>query len=433
MKKRRVLFCNFCLGYRSGTETFLEDLIRSLQAKGWECGVYTPRAGPFIDGFRQANIPVWHQLEEITMEPDILHCQHTLESLALSTRFPDVPALFMVHDARSKYDTVPAVARWSALVAVDEVCRERIVRETGLRPDQVDVAHNSVDTTRFLPRAPLPETPSKALIFTSYSVNDGHVRAARELCQRLGIALDELGAAAGQVEVAPEHCLPKYDLVFCKGRCAYEAMAVGSAVILIGAEGVGEMVTPENFTDFKKRNFGYSLLRPGMDQDFLEEQVKRYSPASTRQIQEMVRNTCSLNSMAESFIRLYEELPARPRISPELRNDFPMSTMVASVTLLLQEQAALSTRHEQSMIEYKRTVDLLHQQSMVDHQRTIGLLEQEVFKLRDRVEHYRASVNKYKIKAGSLRQKLLQTKEKKRSFWKNLTRLFRREKSENRA
>ena len=116
--RRRILFSNFTLAGGSGTEAFLWDLAGGLLARGWECGIYTPRPGPLAEAFRQRGIPVWHDLDEVTFQPEVLHCQHTMESLALRDRFPGIPALFMVHDGRSRHDTTPGLAGWAALVAV---------------------------------------------------------------------------------------------------------------------------------------------------------------------------------------------------------------------------------------------------------------------------------------------------------------------------
>lgn len=423
--KPKILFSNISLLSRSGSETFLWDLARGLQARGWECGIYTPRTGAFADEFRRLNIPVWRNLDEITMEPDVLHCQHTLESLALREKFPDTPALFMVHGSASWHDTTPGGRRWSALVAVDDVCKERIMRETGLSADQIHVVYNSVDTSRFLPRDPLPEAPSKAAIFTSYAVNDSHVKTVRELCARLDIALDELGPAAGRPVVEPELWLPKYDLVFGKARCALEAMATGSAVILIGAEGVGEMVTPENFSEFRKRNFGHSLLRPGMDQCFLEEQVKRYTSSGARQVQEMVRRTCCLDGMVEAFDQLYRKLSAPVQSIPVLKDAFPVTTLVTMASSILQEHASISSHLEQTIIHHNQTTGFLEQELI----RTTNLLEQEQVttqRQRERAEHYRATTKKYKTKVAVLEQKLTLGRFRKKTLWKRLRSLFGR-------
>jgi hypothetical protein len=402
---RRILFSNFTLAGRSGTEVFLWDLAGGLQARGWECGLYTPRPGRLAEAFRQRNIPVWHNLEAITMQPEVLHCQHTMESLALRERFPGTPALFMVHDGRSWHDTTPGLTGWSALVAIDDFCRERIMRETGLREHQIEVIHNSVDMARFLPRDPLPEVPLKAVIFTSNAVNDDHVQAARVLFRKLNITLDELGPGAGRPVEDPENWLPRYDLVLGKGRCALEAMAVGPAVILIGSEGMGEMVTPENFAAFKKRNFGLSLLRPGMNPAFLEEQVLNYSAGGARQVQEMVRATCSLEIMVETFMQLYNDLPARGLPFARSPDGLPVGMVASWCGPLLHEHAGLWVQQLQA------------EGGPPSHEREIKAVRDQLGGQRHRAEHYRAEARKYKTRALELQAKLALHKQAKKSLW----------------
>ncbi|MES2466729.1 MAG: sulfotransferase [Verrucomicrobiota bacterium] len=406
--RRRILFSNFTLAGGSGTEAFLWDLTGGLQARGWECGIYTPRPGPLAEAFRQRGIPVWHDLDEVTFQPEVLHCQHTMESLALRDRFPGIPALFMVHDGRSRHDTTPGLAGWAALVAVDDFCRQRIIRETGLGEEQIEVIHNSVDTRRFLPRSPLPEIPRRAAIFTSNAVNNAHVLAARSLFGKLGIALDELGPGAGNPVADPENWLPRYDLVLAKGRCAQEAMAVGAAVILIGAEGTGEMVTPENFAAFKQRNFGLSLLRPGMDQDFLEQQVQRYSADRARQVQELLRTTCGLDGMVEAFIQLYESLPARGRPFAGRPDVLPVAAVASWCGSLLREHAGLWVQHTGA------------QRGAPCYKQELAAAQAKLVKQRERAEHYRNEARKYKARAAGLKAKPARKGKERKSLWARL-------------
>ena len=58
----------------------------------------------------------------------------------------------------------PRIRRY---VAVDEVCRERLVAEHAVAPDRVEVLLNFVDLARFRPRGPLPPRPRRALVFAT--------------------------------------------------------------------------------------------------------------------------------------------------------------------------------------------------------------------------------------------------------------------------
>ncbi len=53
-----------------------------------------------------------------------------------------------------------------------------------------------------------------------------------EACRRTQLTLDVIGAESGSVSTRPQDVLGQYDMVFAKARCALEALAVGSAVVL---------------------------------------------------------------------------------------------------------------------------------------------------------------------------------------------------------
>ena len=221
----------------------------------------------------------------------------------------------------------------------------------------------------------------------------------------MNITLDELGPGAGRPVEDPENWLPRYDLVLGKGRCALEAMAVGPAVILIGSEGMGELVTPENFAAFKKRNFGLSLLRPGMNPAFLEEQVLNYSAGGARQVQEMVRATCSLEIMVETFMQLYNDLPARGLPFARSPDGLPVGMVASWCGPLLHEHAGLWVQQLQA------------EGGPPSHEREIKAVRDQLGGQRHRAEHYRAEARKYKTRALELQAKLALHKQAKKSLW----------------
>src|SRR5437879_2056668 len=166
----------------------------------------------------------------------------SMPALQALLHFPEIPGVYVCHDATNPVDTPPRFPRILRHVAVDENCKERIVR-AGVPPGQVPVIYNSVDLSRFRPRDPLPAQPTRALLFSNYAKEGTHLGPVRAACARAGLALDVIGSEVGNLSAAPETIIGQYDLVFAKARCALEAMAVGAAVILCdfrraGARGV---------------------------------------------------------------------------------------------------------------------------------------------------------------------------------------------------
>ena len=59
--------------------------------------------------------------------PDVLHCHHTDQTRALLSRFPDRPGVYVQHDAEARIDVPPDHPRLLRYLAVDMVCRERLL------------------------------------------------------------------------------------------------------------------------------------------------------------------------------------------------------------------------------------------------------------------------------------------------------------------
>ena len=96
---RRVLIATISMTTASGTVTYTRDLALALLRHGWLPIVYATHTGAQAELLREATIPVVTNLDSVGEAPDVIHGHHTLETLIAMTRFPDVPALFVCHDA----------------------------------------------------------------------------------------------------------------------------------------------------------------------------------------------------------------------------------------------------------------------------------------------------------------------------------------------
>jgi hypothetical protein len=83
--------------------------------------------------------------------------------------------------------------------------------------------------------------------------------------------------------------LGEYDIVFAKARCALEALAVGSAVVLCDTVGVGPMVTTHEVDQLRLVNFGVRALRGDVDPDVLEREIARYDPQDAAEVSRRIR------------------------------------------------------------------------------------------------------------------------------------------------
>jgi hypothetical protein len=305
MNGLRVLITNASLVSRTGTELYVRDLAQELLNQGHTPIIYSPTLGPLAEEVRQKTIPVVDDLTRISSPPDIIHGHYNIETVTALLVFPQVPAVYFIHDNLSLNDIPPKFQRILRYVAVDYTCRDRLLFEYGIPENRVRVIFNSVNLELFRPRGPLPSRPSRALIFSHWPSR--HLEAVHTACTRRGIVLDVLGAEFGTTS-QPEVVLGKYDIVFAKARSALEAMACGAAVVLCDYRGVGAMVTSRAFDHLRKLNFGHRALCNPIHPDVILSELDRYDSEDAAEVTRLVRSRASLSDMIDELIRLYREV-----------------------------------------------------------------------------------------------------------------------------
>ena len=315
---RRVLIATLSMTTASGTITYTRDLALAILRHGWTPIVYASVLGAQAQVLRNATVPVVSDPAQLGEPPDIIHGHHVLETLAAMARFPHVPALFVCHDSLTWHSMPPVMPRIRAYVAVDRNCRDRMVLEHGIPPGSVRVLANPVDLERFRRRDPLPSKPRRALVFSNHALENNFVAPIREACAARGIEVEVIGISSGRAVEHPEEVLPRYDLVFGKGRCAMEAAAVGAAVIGCDARGMSGMLTTERLEAMRVLNFGLRTLQVPVTKENLLSEIDRYDAADAAAVTDRVRTSNSADLLAEQFIELYDEILAEPpNVAPE--------------------------------------------------------------------------------------------------------------------
>jgi hypothetical protein len=219
-------------------------------------------------------------------------------------------------------------------VAVDYRCRGRLEQNTRIPPENIRVVLNAVDLSRFRPRSRLPPKPARAVIFSNYASRWTHVAAVTKACKSLGIALDVIGKASNADSSNPEELLPRYDLVFAKARCALEAMAVGSAVVLCDFAGLGLMVSSDKFGELRKLNFGAgTLLRP-LDPELIAAEIQKYDAHDAQLVSEQVRQTASLTDAITEWIDLYHDALDGHAVDQRSEEDRRVAELMAAAEYL---------------------------------------------------------------------------------------------------
>ena len=302
----RVLITNPYLIQRSGTEMYVCDLARALQKRGHWPIVFVYKTGPLADEIRREGITVIDRLSDLPCVPDLIHGQGHQATWAAIHALKSTPAIYICHNHRHWIDTTPVHPRIMRYLGVSELCVERLRRE-GAPAGEIGALLNWVDTQRFLPRAPLPERPRRALVFSNYARADTHLPAVQAACAQANLALDVVGLGVNNPTMHPEKLLPDYDVVFAKAKAAMEAMAVGAAVILCDFGGVGPMVTPENFYRLQPLNFGFQALTQPLRPEFILQQLALYDAKHAAQVRDLIVHTASLEARVDEMVEVYRQ------------------------------------------------------------------------------------------------------------------------------
>ena len=314
MNGLRVLITNVALAGRTGSEMYVHDLALALAARGHTPLVYTPQPGPLAEDLARRGVEVRGSLADFSAPPDIVHGQHTVPTISALRRFPGVPASLRVprRDGARGY-----AAHFPAHLA-PRGRRSQLPRARGegggaARPDSRRVQLGG--PLPLHPRPALPARPSRALLFSNYADERTHLRAVREACARACLPLDVVGLGVGTATAAPEAIIGDYDLVFAKARCALEAMAVGTAVILCDFRGTGEMVTSADVSHFQRWNFGARLLRRPLDPQVILDEIRRYDAADAAEVSRRIRASAGLDAQVDQLVALYREVLAEWRLA----------------------------------------------------------------------------------------------------------------------
>jgi len=307
LRPLRVLITNHFFRSRSGSELYVYELATNLLQRGHTPIVYSPKLGPLACELRDATVPVVDNLDAIGARPDLIHGQHHVETMTTLLRFSDTPAIFFCHGWLPWEETPPRHPRILRYVAVDDTCRDRLVFEHAIPDERVTVILNSVDMDEFVPRSPLPVKPARALIFSNKASDSTHLPAVQEACNRTQLTLDVIGSDSGNVAARPQDLLGQYDIVFAKARCALEALAVGSAVVLCDAMGAGPMVTTDEMVRLRQLNFGVRTLRGSLDPEGLVREIARYDRDDAAEVSRRIRSSAGRKSAIDQILAFYNE------------------------------------------------------------------------------------------------------------------------------
>jgi hypothetical protein len=298
-----VLLTNIRLADRSGTEVVVEQLADGLRRRGHRPIVFAQALGPLAQQLRDRGYLV-SDSPHFGIRPDVIHGHHTGATMAALAAHPGVPALFLCHAAASAFDTLPAHPRIRRIMAVDELCRARLVAE-GTPVQDISLLGNAIDLSRILPHPALPPRPMRAIAMTKHAA---HLPAIRAACAQAGITLEEYGAGPGRIAEAPEQLFSKVDLVFATARIALEASAAGCGVIVCDGRGLAGFLTLKNAEAWRPWNLGAGVLHQPTTAQNLTAAIADWSAEEASAASQYIRAHCSIETQLDELETIYHDL-----------------------------------------------------------------------------------------------------------------------------
>jgi hypothetical protein len=93
-------------------------------------------------------------------------------------------------------------------------------------------------------------------------------------------------------------------------------MAVGAAVILCDASGVGPLVTSANVDDLRRMNFGLRALTGPLARDVIVREIARYDGADAARVRDRVRAFADQEDAVDQLVAVYEDARGAAQASP---------------------------------------------------------------------------------------------------------------------
>ena len=403
----RILFTNNTLDQPAGTELSVYDYASTLVDRGHEVMAFSCQLGEVAERLRKAGVSVADSLSEFQPTPDLIHGHHTWETSLAALQFPDTPVVSFCRGTIPWQESpclAPNVVRW---VGVDEPCC-KLIRETGgISADQVELIANGVDLERFPVRGEaLPARPERVLVFSNYATEDNFFATVREVCEEAGMVCEGLGAGLKNAVSDPAPVLAAADLVFAKGKAALEAMVTGAGVVVCDENGIGPLVTPDNFAFVRGQSFAYGAMVDPVNPETVRERLGKWNAEEVGEAARLARKEAALESTVDRLEACYRgaitewEKRDRPALHEFARYAAAFFTE-ATVAYKLGRDAQEIRRQWRAGEEENETIEMnriLHGLRTYEDQRQrfeekLDLRDQKIASLRQKLDDARESLD----------------------------------------
>lgn len=295
-----------------GSESYLLTVAEQFDRLGHEVTIYATEPGAGAAVAEERGLPVVSE-DGLPAELDAALVQDGGVSYRIAERHPDLPQLFVAHSSMFDLQAPPQLdGAVGAVVAMNDRIATRL-RRYAVEVEVVRL-HQPIDTHRFVPRGPLPETPRSALLLSNTPHAD-RIEMIESACADAEIELKRLGGVAGRTtDIRPG--LAEADLVIGYGRSILEAMACGRAAYVYDWKGADGWVTKDSYPAIEAGGFAGTTGAEILDRESLSAALRRYSPRMGPVNHDLVMANHRAARHAEKLIELLSGLTSstpRPR------------------------------------------------------------------------------------------------------------------------
>ena len=225
-----------------------------------------------------------------------------------------MPQVFVCHSAMFDLQQPPLVPGVTSAVVVmsDRVQRRVAALDARLRVVRL---RQPIDTERLVPRRPLPATPRRALLLSSYLQGD-----ARQLIvdswSSLGVEVVQVGHTT-RPTLHPEDDIAAADIVVGKGRAILDAMSCGRPAYVYDAFGSDGWMTADSYADLESDSIAGQAYPGIVDAARLRTDLAAYDPAMGHVNRTLVLKHHQARTHAQELVQLFGEVAplAAPRVT----------------------------------------------------------------------------------------------------------------------
>jgi hypothetical protein len=257
---------------------------------------------------RARGIPVFDDISEIGMVPDIIHGNHNVALATAMMRFRNVPCIFVCHDSISPFDKPLISDRIAHYVAVDYACKERLMAH-GVPDDRSEIIINAVDTERFKLKVQFSARPKSAVAiikgFHQDHMKATYIQTITDACAERNIKIDFIGRGVGKEVDDLSSVISHYDVCFAFSRSAMEACCSGAHVIITDEFGYGGVLSAEVAAQWPKDHLSRHIALGSVSVKNLLSGIDAYDATEAKKAALAWRRINDIDSLGGHWEEIY--------------------------------------------------------------------------------------------------------------------------------